>query len=62
VVRQKYNETVPEYFKRFKETRNRCYNLMVSEKDLADLAFAGLSSYLKDMMEGHDFTDVNQVL
>jgi hypothetical protein len=35
---------------------------MVSEKDLANLAFAGLSSYLKDWMEGHDFTNVNQVL
>jgi hypothetical protein len=53
---------VPEYFKRFRQTRNRCYNLTVSEKDLADLAFAGLCSYLKDIMEGHDFTDVNQVL
>jgi hypothetical protein len=53
---------VPEYFKRFRETRIRCYNPTVSEKDLANLAFAGLSSYLKDRMEGHDFTDVNQVL
>jgi hypothetical protein len=53
---------VPKYFKRFRETRNQCYNLMVSEKDLANLAFAGLSSYLKDSMEGHDFTNVNQVL
>jgi hypothetical protein len=61
-VRQKYSEMVPEYFKRFRETRNRCYNLMVSEKDLVDLAFAGLSSYLKDRIEGHDFADVNQVL
>jgi hypothetical protein len=26
---------------------------------MVDLAFAGLSSYLKDMMEEHDFTDVN---
>jgi hypothetical protein len=50
---------VLEYFKRFRETRNRCYNLTVSEKDMVDLAFVGLSSYLKDMMEEHDFTDVN---
>jgi hypothetical protein len=47
-VRQKYNETVPEYIKRFRETRNRCYNLTLGERDLADLAFAGLSSYLKE--------------
>jgi hypothetical protein len=61
-VRQKYSETVSEYIKRFRETRNRCYNLTVSEKDLADLAFTGLSSCLRDKMEVHDFTDVNQVL
>jgi hypothetical protein len=40
-VRQKYNETVPEYLRRFRETRNKCYNLTIGEKDLADLAFAG---------------------
>jgi hypothetical protein len=47
-VRQKYNETVSEYIKRFRETRNKCYNLTLGERDLADLAFVGLSSYLKE--------------
>jgi hypothetical protein len=28
---------------------------------LADLAFARLSSYLREKLEGQDFTDVNQV-
>jgi hypothetical protein len=35
--------------------------LTVGEKDLADLAFAGLSSYLKEKLEGHEFLGVNQV-
>jgi hypothetical protein len=61
-VRQKFNETVPGYLKRFRETCNKYYNLTTEEKDLADLAFAGLSSYLKERMEGHEFTDVNPVL
>jgi hypothetical protein len=51
-----------EYLKRFREMRNRCYNLTIGEKDLADLVFAGLASHLKEKMEGHDFVDVNQVL
>jgi hypothetical protein len=29
-VRQKYSESVAEYIKRFKVTRNKCYSLMVS--------------------------------
>jgi hypothetical protein len=61
-IRQRHSETVLEYLKRFRETRNRRYNLTIGEKDLADLAFAGLSSYLKEKLEGQDFVDVNQVL
>ena len=30
-------------------------------KDLADLAFNGLRSYLKERLEGYDFFSVNQV-
>jgi hypothetical protein len=34
----------------------------VREKDLAELALAGLSSYLREKMEGQKFAYVNQVL
>jgi hypothetical protein len=61
-VRQKYGESVSEYLRQFRETRNMCYNLTIGEKDLANLAFVGLSSYLREKMEGQDFIDVNQVL
>jgi hypothetical protein len=37
-VRQKHNETAGEYL-RFRDTRNKCYNLTIGERDLADLAF-----------------------
>jgi hypothetical protein len=43
---------MPEYLWRFRETRNKCYNLTIGEKDLVDLAFAGLSSYLREKLEG----------
>jgi hypothetical protein len=29
---------------------------------VADLAFTGLSSYLREKLEGQDFTDINQVM
>jgi hypothetical protein len=45
-VRQKYTKTVTKYIKRFRETRNKCYSLIIRERDLADLALAGLLSYL----------------
>jgi hypothetical protein len=45
-LRQKYTETISDYLRRFRKVRNRCYNLTIAEKDLADLAFAGLMMYL----------------
>jgi hypothetical protein len=51
-LRQKYTKTVSNYLRLFREDRNRCYNLTIAEKDLADLAFAGLTPYLKDKLDG----------
>jgi hypothetical protein len=61
-VRQKYNKTACEYMKQFRGTHNKCYNLTIVERDLVDLAFAGLASYLKEKMEGQEFLDMNQVM
>jgi hypothetical protein len=61
-LRQKYTETISNYLRRFRETRNRCYNLTIAEKDLADLAFVALTPYLKDKVDGQEFSDTNQLL
>jgi hypothetical protein len=61
-VRQKHDEPVTSYIRRFTETKNRCYNLVISERDLAELAFNGLRSHIREKVEGHEFIDVAQVL
>jgi hypothetical protein len=61
-MRQKYTETVSDYLKRFREVSNRCYNLTITEKDLDDLAFAGLTPYLRDKLDEQEFFDTNQLL
>jgi hypothetical protein len=61
-VKQKHDETVTSYIRRFRETKNRCYNLVIFERDLAELAFNGLQSHIKEKLEGHEFIDVAQVL
>jgi hypothetical protein len=53
---------MPKYLRRFRETSNKCYNITIGENDLADLDYVGLSTYLKEKMEGQEFVDVNQVL
>jgi len=47
-VKQTRDESVSDYFKRFKEVKNRCFNLSISDKDLVDVALNGLRSYLKE--------------
>jgi hypothetical protein len=53
--------SVVDYIKRFRDTKNQCFSLTISKKDLADLAFNGLHSYIKEKLDGHLFTSVNQV-
>jgi hypothetical protein len=48
--------------RRFREVRNWCYNLTIAEKDLADLAFAGLTPYLRNKLDRWEFCNPNQLL
>jgi hypothetical protein len=61
-VKQKHDKPVTSYIRRFKENKNRCYNLVISESDIAELAFNDLQSHIKENLEGHEFVDVAQVL
>jgi hypothetical protein len=61
-IKQKHNEFVAEYIRRFRDTRNRYFNINISDKDLADLAYSGLTQHLKDKLESHMFFDVSQFL
>jgi hypothetical protein len=61
-LRQKYTETISDYLRRFREVRNRCSNLTIAEKDLAGLALEGLTLYLRDKLDGQEFSDTNQLL
>jgi hypothetical protein len=60
-VRQAHDESVLDYFKRFKEIKNLCFNLTISKKDLADLAFQGMHSYLREKLEGHIYLSLTQL-
>jgi hypothetical protein len=47
-IKQKHNESATDYIRRFRDTRNRYFNLNISDKDLADLAYSELSQHLKE--------------
>jgi hypothetical protein len=54
VIKQKHNEHVVDYIMRFSYTRNQCFNLNISDKDLDNLAYLRLSPHLKKL-ESHIF-------
>jgi hypothetical protein len=60
-VSQGRDETVSAYIKRFKETKNRCFNLSITDMDLADICLKGFRSSIRDKIEGSDFLSVAQV-
>jgi hypothetical protein len=61
-VKQKHVESVAEYIRRFRDTKNQCYRLVISEKDLTELALNGLKTHIKERLEGYEFLTINQVL
>src|SRR5579859_3581307 len=61
-VRQKQTESVPEYIQRFKEVRNKCYSLRISDAELADLAFQGLLTPIKEKFATCEFESLTQLL
>ena len=38
-IKQRHNEPVHEYIQRFREMRNKCFSLSLTDSQLADLAF-----------------------
>jgi hypothetical protein len=54
-IKQKHNEPTTDYIRRFRDTRNRCFNLNIFDKDLADLAYSELSPHLKEKLESNIF-------
>jgi hypothetical protein len=54
-IKQKHNEPTADCIRRFRDTRNQCFNLNIYDKDLANLAYSGLSPHLKEKLESHAF-------
>jgi hypothetical protein len=61
-IKQKHTESTIDYIRRFRDTRNQCFPLNISDKNLADFAYLGLTPHLKEKLENHVFFDVSQVL
>jgi hypothetical protein len=61
-VRQNKEESVSDYLKCFKEVKNCCFNLSLTDSNLADLAARGLRPAIRDRLEGVEFHTLANVL
>jgi hypothetical protein len=60
-LRQEKDESVSDYIRRFRDTRNRCFQIHLTDKQLAGIAFDGLCYYLKEKLEGIQFCTLAQL-
>jgi hypothetical protein len=57
-LRQAKDESVNDYIR---DTRNRCFQIHLAEKQLEGLAFNGLRYHLKERLEGIQFFTLAQL-
>jgi hypothetical protein len=62
MVKQGKYEMVSNYLKRFKEVKNCCFSLLLSDSDLAYLDAKGLKFALRERLEGVDFYLLGYIL
>ena len=60
-LRQEKDESVSDYIRRFRDTRNRCFQIHLTDKQLVGIAFDGLRYYLKERLEGIQFFTLAQL-
>ena len=61
-MKQRKGETVSEYIQRFRDVKNKCYTLRLTEKETTDLAFQGLAHQAHEIFGSHEFESIGQIL
>jgi len=52
---------VAAFIQRFRDVKNRCYSLVLSDQQLADAAFNGLLPDIKDKYLSQEFESISQI-
>src|SRR6185437_11264075 len=60
-LRQRNDESVAAFIQRFRDVKNRCYSLVLSDQQLADAAFNGLLPHIKDKYASQEFESISQI-
>nr|ABA94546.1 retrotransposon protein, putative, unclassified [Oryza sativa Japonica Group] len=61
-IKQRYDEPVHEYIQRFREVRNKCFSLSLTDAQLADLAFQGMIPPIREKFSSEDFNSLSHLI
>ncbi|RLN23454.1 retrotransposon protein, putative, unclassified [Panicum miliaceum] len=61
-LRQRSDEPVTGYIQRFREIRNKCYSLALTDAQLADITFQGLLPQIKERYAAQEFESLSQIV
>ena len=60
-LRQRNNESVAAFIQRFRDAKNHCYSLVLSDQQLAEVAFQGLLPHIKEKYASQEFDSISQM-
>jgi hypothetical protein len=61
MIRQGKDETVCQYTNRFRNIKDHCLDLSISDSDIIDLHFRGLRSCIREQILGYEYCSISHV-
>jgi len=61
-LRQHNDESVESFVQRLRDVKNKCYSLVVDDRQLSDLAFQGLLPHIKDKYASQEFESLSHLV
>ena len=60
-LRQRNDESVAAFIQRFRDVKNWCFSLVLSDQQLAEVAFQGLLPHIKEKYASQEFYSISQM-
>jgi len=61
-LRQRNDESIEGFVQRLRDVKNKCYSLVLDDRQLADLAFQGLLPHIKDKYASQEFISLSHLV
>ena len=60
-LRQRNDESVAAFIQRFRDVKNQCFSLVLSDQQLVQVAFQGLLPHIKEKYAFQEFYNISQM-